>query len=109
VHYRVELQPAAELDIERQYRRLEKLVRRGEVRPGYPEEWYEAVEEALYSLAEFPERCPPAPEAERFRRPFKHLVLPNAYRIIFEVRAENNTVWVLHVRHQRQNPLGAPR
>jgi hypothetical protein len=59
VHYRVELQPTAELDIE--------------------------------------------------RRPFKHLVLPNTYRIIFEVRAEKNTVWVPHVRHQRQNPLGALR
>jgi plasmid stabilization system protein ParE len=103
VRYRIELQPTAELDIEHQYRRLEELVLEGKLRQGYPEDWYDEVEEALYSLEEFPDRCAFAPEAEWFRRPFRHLILSNRYRIIFEVRED--TVWVLHIRHQRQKPL----
>lgn len=105
--HRVEIQPSAELDIEREFRRLEDLVRVGEIRPGYPEEWYEEVEDSIHSLEKLPDRCPFAPEAKVFGRPLRHMVLPNRYRIIFDVW--DDTVRVLHIVHQRQNPLERDR
>lgn len=98
----VVLLPGAVRDIDREFRRLEILAKDFEVASGYPEAWYERVEAALTSLQAMPERCGLAPEAVRFRRPIRHLLLPDHYRIIFEIHPQRGVVLVLHIQHQRK-------
>ncbi len=68
--------------------------------------WFLALEEAISSLAEFPERCPLAPENASFPFEVRHLLYghkPHVYRILFTTIG--NTVYVLHIRHGRRLPL----
>jgi len=68
--------------------------------------WFTALEDAIASLAEFPERCPLAPENAIFPFSVRHLLygrLPHVYRILFTI--EGNTVYVLHIRHGSRQPL----
>jgi plasmid stabilization system protein ParE len=64
--------------------------------------WFNNLEEAIYTLARDPHRCPVAPEAQRAKRKLRHLLFgkkPHVYRIIFEVQEEQQRVWVLTIRH----------
>jgi toxin ParE1/3/4 len=64
--------------------------------------WYNGLEQAVYALANYPNRCPVAPEARRLRRELRHLLYgkkPHIYRVVFEVDQRQNTVRVLHIRH----------
>jgi plasmid stabilization system protein ParE len=68
--------------------------------------WFLALQDAIGSLTEFPERCPLAPESIAFPFEVRHLLYghtPHVYRILFTI--ENKTVFVLHVRHGRRQPL----
>ena len=68
--------------------------------------WFTALEDAVASLAKFPERCPLAPENAIFPFPVRHLLyghLPHVYRILFTI--EGNTVYILHIRHGYRQPL----
>jgi plasmid stabilization system protein ParE len=68
--------------------------------------WFTALEDAIASLAEFPERCPLAPENAIFPFPVRHLLyghLPHVYRILFTI--EGSTVYILHIRHGSRQPL----
>lgn len=68
--------------------------------------WFLALEDAIASLATFPERCPLAPEDARFPFPVRQLLYgrkPHVYRILFTV--DGKTVKVLHIRHARRKPL----
>jgi|SRR5579863_2633302 plasmid stabilization system protein ParE len=68
--------------------------------------WVLALEEAIASLAIFPERCSLAPESVRFRFEVRQLLYgrkPHAYRILFTIDGE--TVNILHIRHGRRKPL----
>jgi len=68
--------------------------------------WFLAMQEAIASLAEFPERCPLAPESAVFPFEVRHLLYghsPHVYRILFTI--ENETVHILHIRHGRRRPL----
>ena len=68
--------------------------------------WFLALQDAIASLAEFPARCPLAPESTVFPFEVRHLLYghpPHVYRILFTI--ENNTVYVLHIRHGRRQPL----
>jgi plasmid stabilization system protein ParE len=68
--------------------------------------WFLALQDAIASLAEFPERCPLAPESAVFPFEVRQLLyghLPHVYRILFTI--EGNTVYVLHIRHGRRQPL----
>lgn len=68
--------------------------------------WFLALQEAIASLAEFPERCPLAPESAVFPFEVRHLLyghLPHVYRILFTI--EGNAVYVLHIRHGRRQSL----
>jgi plasmid stabilization system protein ParE len=68
--------------------------------------WFLALQDAIASLAEFPERCPLAPESAAFPLEVRHLLYghtPHVYRILFTI--ENNTVYVVHIRHGRRQPL----
>jgi plasmid stabilization system protein ParE len=70
--------------------------------------WLDGWFVACHSLAEFPRRCPLAPEAEEAKRDVRHLLYgtrSNAYRILFLI--QNDVVHILHVRHgarRRMNP-----
>ena len=68
--------------------------------------WFTALTDAIESLAEFPERCALAPESALFPDEVRHLLcgrIPHVYRILFTITG--HTVYVLHVRHGRRQPL----
>ena len=68
--------------------------------------WFLALEDAIASLAEFPRRCPLAPENAAFPFEVRQLLYgraPHVYRILFTIEGE--TVYVLHIRHGRRAPL----
>jgi plasmid stabilization system protein ParE len=68
--------------------------------------WFLALDDAIASLATFPERCPLAAETGRFpfavRQPL-YGRKPHVYRILFTI--EGDVVKVLHIRHGRRKPL----
>ena len=63
--------------------------------------WYFDFLETADSLQNFPYRCPLAPESSETRE-LRHLLF-GKYRIIYLI--DDKTVYVLHVRHQKQKPL----
>lgn len=68
--------------------------------------WFLSLDDAIASLAEFPERCPLAPETGRFSFEVRQLLYgrtPHVYRILFTI--EGDTVKILHIRHGRRKPL----
>jgi ParE toxin of type II toxin-antitoxin system, parDE len=68
--------------------------------------WFAAMQEALVSLASFPNIYPIAPESASFPFEVRQLFYgrkPHVYRILFTVEGE--TVYVLHLRHGRRLPL----
>jgi plasmid stabilization system protein ParE len=68
--------------------------------------WFSTLQDAIASLAEFPERCPLAHESAAFPFEVRHLLygrIPHVYRILFTI--ENGAVYVLHIRHGRRQPL----
>jgi plasmid stabilization system protein ParE len=65
-----------------------------------------ALQDAIASLAEFPARCSLAPENPGFPFEVRHLLYgqsPHVYRILFTI--EDKTVYILHIRHGRRQPL----
>lgn len=68
--------------------------------------WFLALQGAIASLAQFPERCSVAPESSTFPFEVRHLLYgdpPHVYRILFTI--QDKTVYILHVRHGRRQPL----
>jgi len=68
--------------------------------------WFLVLDDAISSLATFPERCPLAPETVRFPFEVRQLLYgrkPHVYRILFTIQGD--TVNVLHIRHGRRKPL----
>jgi len=69
--------------------------------------WYNRLEEAVYRLERSPYRSTAAPQAEKSRRPLRHLLYgrkPHVYRVIYEVDEKERTVWVLTIRHSATEP-----
>lgn len=69
--------------------------------------WYNRLRVAFESLRHQPVRCPLAPEDDWYDgvlRQLLHGKRRHVYRILFEVRAK--TVYILRVRHGRQDLLG---
>ncbi|MGH9842332.1 MAG: type II toxin-antitoxin system RelE/ParE family toxin [Blastocatellia bacterium] len=64
--------------------------------------WYFDTTEAIESLENSPYRCPLAPESKKFGTEIRHLIF-GKYRILFIV--EDETVYVLRVRHHAQDVL----
>jgi toxin ParE1/3/4 len=59
-------------------------------------QWYNGLEDAIYSLEEQPARCPRTPESDRYR----HLLYghkPHIYRVIYRVLEKQKQVDVLHI------------
>lgn len=68
--------------------------------------WFLALQDAIASLADFPKRCSLAPENDAFPFEVRHLLYgraPHVYRVLFTIH--NDTVYVLHIRHGRRQPL----
>jgi toxin ParE1/3/4 len=66
--------------------------------------WYAGLKEAILSLQELPDRCPPTPEHSNLR----HLLYgskPHVHRVIYRVVERRRTVEVIHIRHGAQQPL----
>lgn len=93
--YRVEITEKAE----RTARAIVRWI--GDYSPEKATDWYLDFLEAAESLSTFPARCPVIPESEGLAV-FRHLIF-GKYRIIF--RIEDETVYIVHVRHQKQKPL----
>lgn len=68
--------------------------------------WYDALENALQSLGQFPERCALAAENDAFEEEIRQLLFGKdhgTYRVLFTVRGDE--VHVLHFRHTARLPL----
>jgi plasmid stabilization system protein ParE len=94
--YRVELTLRAERDLEYLYQRIAAADAVAAAR------WFNGLEQAIYTLEEFPRRCPVAPESKKAKRSLRHLLYgakPDVYRVIYEIDEPHKAVWVLTVRH----------
>jgi plasmid stabilization system protein ParE len=99
--FRVEISAQAESDASAI---LERLLSQHAGETGL--RWFLALDDAIASLAAFPERCPLAAETTLFPFEVRQLLYgrnPHVYRILFTV--EDNTVSILHIRHGRRKPL----
>lgn len=76
-----------------------------ESNPGVADKWFNGLMTALDSLKDSPRRCSIIPEQDDFTQEIRHLIYQKKYRIIFTVQDEEETVYVLAVRHTARKPL----
>ena len=72
--------------------------------------WFNELEESVFSLSDYPNRCPFAPEDIKIKPGLRQLLYgskPHFYRVIYEVDEPHKTVWVLHIRHGARRPFRA--
>ncbi len=65
-------------------------------------DWFNGLEEAIYTLERLPRRCPIAAESKKAKRNLRHLLYGakrDVYRIIFEIDERHLVVRILTVRH----------
>jgi len=99
--FRVEMMPTAEEDADAI---LEWLILQGAGDTGL--RWFSALQDAIASLGEFPQRCGLAPENSVFFVEVRQLLYgspPHVYRVLFTI--QGRTVYILHIRHGRRQPL----
>jgi len=102
--YRVELADRAVRDLELLY--LEKNA----VDSPSVARWYNRLEKAVSALGRYPKRCPMAPESRKMKRKLWHLPFgkkPHVYRVIYEIDEQQETVWVLTIRHAARQKVKA--
>jgi plasmid stabilization system protein ParE len=75
-----------------------RFIREDRKEPSAAERWFRGLVEAIYSLEEYPERCPLIPEREEFPFDVRHLVY-FSHRIIFRVIQTDQSVIVYRVYH----------
>ena len=101
--YRVIVTPAAESDLRTAYRYLRSHA------PRAARDWIRRARRTARSLSHHPERCPMAPESASFDQPIRELLFGSGnrgtYRFLFVVFSEENSVYILHVRHGSMLPL----
>lgn len=95
--FQVELSAQASQHIEETYLWLQ------ERNPIVADRWFNGLMIAIHTLKDSPERCSKIPEQDNFTQEIRHLIYQKKYRIIFTVQDE--TVYVLAVRHTAQKPL----
>ena len=96
--FRVEISPQAERDAEAI---LDWLLSQHAGDTGI--RWFLAMEDAIASLGELPNRCPLASENSKVPFEVRQLLYgrkPHIYRILFTI--EGQTVKILHIRHARR-------
>jgi plasmid stabilization system protein ParE len=100
VKYRVIIQPPAVAEMDDAYLWI------AERAPESARKWFNGLEAAIYTLEDFPERCPLAEESKAFDVEIRQLVYGKrvgAYRILFTIVGD--AVHILHVRHGRRKRL----
>ena len=97
MNYRVTIHPTAVADLEGVF------VWIAEQSPENATRWHGRLLDDMRSLAEFPQRCPIAPEGHMFEREIRQLLFGD-YRVLFTIVGRE--VHVLHVRHAMRRPLG---
>lgn len=88
--FRVEITPSAEADIREIYNYI------AEDSPNQAAMFVEALEHKVYTLEQFPMRCPLIPESNILGKDYRHLIHGH-YRMIF--RVSRKTVYVVRVIH----------
>ena len=102
-HFQVIVLPSAERDIGEAYEWLAGQDAAAAIR------WYNRLQEVIFSLDTFPDRCPLAPESGFLNleiREILHGRRQHKYRVLFTV--SEGEVHVLHVRHGARLALGEP-
>jgi plasmid stabilization system protein ParE len=102
--YRVSLAAPAEGDAYTAFERIR------EAAPLHAEKWLTGLFEAILSLEEIPARCPVIPEAKELGYPVRHLLYGKGkgiYRIIFEIREDEQHVRILRVWHASRDAISA--
>ena len=101
--YRVIVTPEAESDLRAAYRYIRSQA------PHAARDWIRRARQTAKTLARHPERCPLAPESASFDQPIRELLFGpgnlGTYRFLFVVFAEEESVYILHVRHGSMLPL----
>ena len=101
--YRVIVTPEAESDLRAAYRYIRSQA------PHAARDWIRRARQTANTLARHPERCPLAPESASFDQPIRELLFGSGnrgtYRFLFVVFAEEESVYILHVRHGSMLPL----
>lgn len=104
--YRVDISLPALSDAENAYLRIK------EESPEKAVDWYKGLLEAIYSLENFPNRCPIAPEAGAFVIEIRQLLYgkrKRQYRILFGISIDEQTgenlVLIYRIRHSAQKYL----
>lgn len=94
--YQIVVQPAADVDLQQAAHWIAQYsVEKSTL-------WYFDAVQAIESLQNFPARCAFAPERKIFGLDIRQLLF-DKYRILFVI--EDETVYVLRVRHQAQQTL----
>jgi toxin ParE1/3/4 len=97
--YRVRLLPRAESDLQTLFQYItERAPLRGV-------EWFNALEEAIGSLCNNPERCPVVASLSTQAHAVRQLLYgrkPHVYKVYFQIVGD--TVDVLHIRHGARRP-----
>lgn len=97
--FKVEISVQASQQIEEAYLWLE------ERNPVAANRWFNGLMTAIHSVKDSPRRCARIPEQDDFSQEIRHLIYQKKYRIIFLVQDEEETVYVLAVRHTARKPL----
>jgi len=96
--FRVEFTDSAQRDAQDAYRYIAGRS------PVNAARWFKQLCRTVESLAEFPARCPLAPESPHFDEPIRQRLF-GPYRILFVIR--KRSVYVLHIRHGARRPMTA--
>jgi plasmid stabilization system protein ParE len=102
--YLVSLAAPAEADAYQAFERIRAAD------PRHAEKWLTRLFEAISSLDKLPTRCPVIPEAKELGFPARHLLYGTGngiYRIIFDVREDEQHVRVLRIWHASRDAITA--
>jgi plasmid stabilization system protein ParE len=100
--YLVSLAAPAETDVDAAFERIR------EAAPLHAEKWLKGLFEAIFSLQMSPTRCPIIPEANELAYPVRHLLFGEGrgiYRIIFDIREDEQHVRILRVWHSSRDAV----
>lgn len=104
--YHVEIKESAEAEVEQAYFWIMGRF------PETADRWYAGLLDTIAQLSFLPRRNPIAPENDSFPEITLRQRLygcgRNAWRILFFVQDNADTVWVLHVRHSARRLLTEP-